>query len=287
MSNEPLDRYLDDFGLRLCAAAASPAPPRRRRLAFLATPAVAAAVLAAVLVFGTGGERLDVVAEARAALSPPDAIVHMVIRSDRDVGRPGQKIVTQQWTTVDPLRWRVVREMPDGTGLLENGSLFAGRVELAYADGVRRAYTSLYDRLNVTRGVSEEGLAARVPSASALSGDAQADFRAMLASGTVRDAGEHRVDGRPVRRLVGEPSPKGFPPDTRFVYDVDPETFAPVRYVIDFPEPRDLDIEYFVDIYERIPLTPETAQLLQFEVPTDTEIVVGDAEQWSIPGRGP
>lgn len=300
MSDEPeeLDRYLDDFGLRLYAAAASPAPWPRRRLALLATPAVAAAVLAAVLLVGTGGERLDVVAEARAALSPPDAIVHMVIREDPGPGAPPPPpIVTEQWAAVDPLRWRVVHELPSGTAFGvavegQDGYLLVGHVEQSYADGVRRAYRSKPEPLlRVTKGLSDEGPAARVSSPQGAFGGPQVDLRAMLASGEVRDAGEHRLDGRPVRRLVGEPGPDLYPPGTSsgtsFVYDVDPETFAPVRYAIDFPEPIGPDTEYFVDVYERIPLTPETAQLLEIQTPPDTEVVEREPGQWSIPGRGP
>ena len=103
---QDLDRYIDDFGRRLGAAA--PAPPRVARLGLVAgmLAGVAAAVGAAVLL-ATSGERLDPVAEAQAALAAPGEIVHMRITSTfvaPGVGSVPPPQTTEQWYAPDPPR---------------------------------------------------------------------------------------------------------------------------------------------------------------------------------------
>jgi hypothetical protein len=118
----------------------------------------AAAALAAVLVlvgFGAGaGKRLDVVAQARAALSPPQEIVHMVV-TDSAVARRGVRVpppnTTEQWSAVDPPRWRLVQNMAP-----------AGRQEFAYAHGEQLNYVAPRNALTIYRGFSDSG-APRTP----------------------------------------------------------------------------------------------------------------------------
>lgn len=89
--------------------------------------------------------------------------------------------------------------------------------------------------------------------------------RPALADGRAVDEGEHRVDGRTVRRLVITSS-TGGPGTRRFVYDVDPDTFVPVggEWQFGVPEPGGhvVSIRFRVDTYERLPDTPENEKLL-------------------------
>jgi hypothetical protein len=290
MTREPdeLERYLDDFGGRLRAAKADPAAarPRRRRLAVGVTAAVAAAVAAVVLLVGSGGvgvgDRLDIVAEARAALSPPGEIVHMVIRHELpyDDGPAASSSVTEQWTAVDPPRWRFIQELPDwdeGRGAsFDAEGFYSGRQEFAYADGVQSSFLAQRNRLRVQEGFGEHGPAAQAPGFFGTGGDPQADLRAMLARGEVTDAGERQVGARTVRRLVSA--------DRALVYDVDPETFAPVQGSLRMfigmggPEARSPTLRFVVERYERIPITPQSAKLLKIETNRDTEVTVRTAE---------
>ena len=83
--SERLERYLDDFGARLpTARRRAAAAPRRRRYA-LATAVALAAIGVATLGLCASGERLDPIAEARAALAPPGDIVYMKITSQYDL----------------------------------------------------------------------------------------------------------------------------------------------------------------------------------------------------------
>lgn len=298
--HDPLERYLDDFASRLRAADAAPTRPRRRRrrVAVAAASAVVAAVAAVVLLAGPGGgDRLDVVAEARAALSPRGEIVHMVIRAEAppdDAGTPPPH-VTEQWTAVDPPRWRVVQVLPrpgEGRGTVGDaqGPIF-GRQEFAYAGGVQRVFTAQRNTLVVQKGFSDDGPAAQAPGLFGMGGDPQADLRAMLASGEVTDTGERRVDGRTVRRLVSETSRDTF--RRRLVYDVDADTFAPVQGSLTItlgagtPQARDISTRFVVERYERIPITPQSAKLLTITTNPDTKVTVRTAEDLRRRQEGP
>jgi hypothetical protein len=289
MTREPdeLERYLDDFGGRLRAVRTDPAAagPRRRRLAVGVTAAVAAAVAAVVLLVGSGGgvgDRLDIVAEARAALSPPGEIVHMVIRHELpyDDGPAASSSVTERWTAVDPPRWRFIQELPhpeEGRGrFFDAEGSYYGRQEFAYADGVQRWFIAQRNRLRIQGGFSGDGPAAQAPGFCGAGGDPQADLRAMLDRGEVTDAGERQIGGRTVRRLVSE--------DRTLVYDVDPDTFAPVQWSLSLfvgrgvPETRSSTVRFVVERYERIPITPESAELLTITTDADTEVTVRTAE---------
>jgi hypothetical protein len=270
--HDPLDRYMNDFGRRLEAATAVPRR-RRPRVLLLAAPAVGAAlVLTALLLLLPGGSttrRLDVVAEARAALQPQDgALTHMVVAEhvetppgahrDRVFGLP---FTGEQWSATDPVRWRMTYKNP------ENAQMHPGQpVEIAYADGTEEEF---YPRLNHVRRYHGIG-GQRAPAARPLGTDPIATLRAMLSRGALRDAGTMTLAGREVRRLVGTRTlhpPKSKPIASPVEYDVDPTTFAPVRARIGLPVPGDqagrptvvLDFRRF----ERLPLTPESAALLK------------------------
>lgn len=259
--------------LRPTAAAVAARPHRWRVLAAAVTLTVAA-VFAAIL--ATTGERsLDPVAEARAALAPPGEIVYMKITSTNVA--PGATSVppprtTEQWSTLDPPRWRLVQHPSPG------GSS-DGRLELSYADGVTRNYRSEQDTLHVISGYRAGSSAERLPSALGQgSGDPAVDLRSLL-QGSVSDKGEQQVRGRTVRRFVVEQRRRGAngPATTlRLVYDVDPQTFAPLegRLSVTFGPrngPARITTIMRVDAYRRIPLTASTAKLLKIKTTPKTK----------------
>ena len=293
--NEPqdLDRYIDDFGRRLGGAA--PARPRvaRRGLAAGALAGVAAAAGVAVLL-ATSGDRLDPVAEAQAALAAPGEIVHMRITSTfvaPGVGSVPPPQTTEQWYAPDPPRWRFVQTIPPRKagqgGVGDAHGFITGREEFSYAHGVQRTYIAERDTLTVNRGYSDNGAAAHVPSPLGPgSGDLQTDLRAMLAGGEVTDEGEVQVGGRTLRRLVStDPGPAAKSRGglgRRLVYDVDPQTFAPVQAMLTLtarPNALRLTMRMHVDAYERIPLTAATAEVLRIETTPRTKVIVNTAAQ--------
>lgn len=65
-----------------------------------------------------------------------------------------------------------------------------------------------------------------------------------------------------------------------FTYDVDPDTFAPVggeiRFVIDGDS---FDSRYVVNVYDRLPDTPQNAKLLTIPTKPSTKVTVHTPEQ--------
>jgi hypothetical protein len=290
-----LDRYIDDFGRELGAAPTPRSRPRAVRLG-LAGGALGAVVAAAAVLLATPGDRLDPVAEAQAALAAPGEIVHMRITSTfvaPGVGSVPPPQTTEQWYAPDPPRWRFVQTIPPRKagqgGIGDAHGFITGREEFSYAHGVQRSYIAERDTLTVSRGFSDAGPAARVLSPLGPgSGDLQTDLRAMLAGGEVSDEGEVQVGGRTLRRLVSvDPSPaakRRGGPGRRLVYDVDPQTFAPVQATLTLTIPSRpgalrLVSRMRVDTYERIPLTAATAGLLRIQTTPHTTVVVNTAAQ--------
>lgn len=284
---ERFERHLDDFGARLARAAAQ-SPPQRSRprpLALSICGALVAAVGVAVVLAAAGERGLDPVAEARAALAPHGAIVYMKITST--MISPGASSVpppqtTEQWSVADPPRWRFVQTIPPSRGgtVVDADGPVTGRQELSYAAGVALMYLADRDTITVTRGYSDDDGAARLPSVLGQgSGDPAVDLRSMLLKGTVSDRGEQQLRGRAVRRFVIEQR-SHLPNDARtlrrLVYDVDPQTFAPVegRMSLRFGPGRStpsLTVRMHVDAYERIPLTATTAGLLRIRTTPRTK----------------
>jgi hypothetical protein len=246
-----LDRYMDDFGREL-----SRARPRRAR-APLAVAAVAA-LGAAVAFFPSGNGGVDAVAQAREALAPTGEIVHMVV--SMRIGGRAMGPSTEQWYAADPVRWRTVSKIvPAGAGG-RPPKQFAW-LELAFHHGRVRVYDAQRDVVNIW----PDGRASRGLSPGILGGDPATDLREMLAAGDVRDDGVVTVDGRQVRRLVAEPKSSG--PPRRLVYYMDPQTFAPIggRTYYLFKARRMAPLEFKVERYERLPITPQNEQLLRFD----------------------
>jgi hypothetical protein len=260
------DRLMDDFGAELARAGerAEVRLARRRRLT-VGGLALSACLAIALVLFGVGsgaGRRLDVVAQARAALSPPQRIVHLVVTTSliEPAHTSSGPLTTEQWSAVDPSRWRM--------------SLDDGRQQVSYARGVQRIYRAQDDTLNVYRGY--KGVPSKAP--GLFSNDPVAGLRAMLAAGRLRDTGEATVGGRAVRRLVGEqrvPKVKGTFVQ-RTTYDVDPQTFAPLGGTVEFvlAHRSGFTMRFHVDRYERLALDSENAKLLTIRTGATAKVVV-------------
>jgi hypothetical protein len=149
----------------LSELAGRPAPvrrrPRARRLALAGALAAVLALVAAVSLDmaspgggGTGLPRIDAVAQARAALLPPDAIAHYTVAlSQAPAEGPADPRYAdcnagplEVWRATDPTRWRAVQPVSEnpacGTLDLSQGlgPVTAPRFEVAYASGRTEMY---------------------------------------------------------------------------------------------------------------------------------------------------
>ncbi|HEY5195491.1 MAG TPA: hypothetical protein VIJ51_00530 [Solirubrobacteraceae bacterium] len=274
------ERLLDDFGRRLDAAVGRPARrlrPRRAALGGLVVCCVAAAGLVGAGI--GGGVRLDVVGRAQAALSPPREVIYLVTSASlRRLGEPSAKeppAVTRQWSTAAPERWRIATSTGEATVVGPHGSV-RGAEQFSYADGTAEYYAVRRNFLDVTTGI--RNATATAPLSAGLGTDPVIRLRAMLAARQLHDGGSAVVDGRIVRRLVGE-LPRGTNPAWPVEYDVDPRSFAPVRVTTRMrtvsPAAPQIGTEILietVDAYKRLPLNAATAELLRIK-PTGTPTV--------------
>lgn len=259
-----LDTYMDDFGRDLTRAARARSR-RRRRLIRLAPaiPVGAALALALALLGGSGGSD-DALAKARAALAPNGEIVHMKVQMGIS-GRYRMPVV-EQWYAAEPKRWRTrseaIRIGPHRRTL---------HFETAFSNERMRFYDRRRDVVTIWRN---EHLRGDLMGPSLLGGDPASDLREQLSKGNVRDDGVVTVDGRKVRRLVQDIGGKqGF--GQRFVYYMDPTTFAPIsgHLSIERKGKRYRGPAFKVVLYERLPLNEQTEQLLKFEKTPDTRYV--------------
>ncbi len=78
--------------------------------------------------------------------------------------------------------------------------MITGRVEFAYAAGTISRYVARRDALDLTTHYRRDDQATRVPGLT----DPLSLLRTMLERDKLHDRGIHVVDGRRVRRLVGE-----------------------------------------------------------------------------------
>lgn len=284
---ERLGGYLDDFGERLSGAAS--ASRRRSRLIVLglATGGVVAVIIAVVL--GATGERLDPVAEARAALASPGEIIYMKITSTTTATtsgtEPGPR-TTEQWSALDPLRWRYVQSIPPASprqgAMGDSREPIFGRMELSYGHGVLRHYLTERNSLTVTTGYRDDEPDARMPSLLGQgSGDPQGDLRSMLSDAEVSDEGEQRVDGKTVRRFVSVRQRPETQSRLRLVLDVDPATFAPLQgsVSLSFDGEGVRVVDYLhVDDYRRLPLNARTERLLEIDAAPETTVTRHSAQ---------
>lgn len=240
-----LDRYIERFGAQVRTAR----PPRRRReIAAGTLVAVAALVVAAILLVGPGGgtQPVDAVAAARAALDTDGQILHMKVRIELDPSvkvAPGARIsqFNEQWSQTGPKRWRFRETRTNGSWS-----------EFAYVDGTTIHYDSETNRRRDIGGYKHTDPQARPLGLLGVAGgeDPVADLKAMLAAGKLEDVGLVQAHGRTVRRLEGGDRLRGW------IYDVDPDTFAPVGGELTRREgPASGDsTRFLVEAYERLPL---------------------------------
>jgi hypothetical protein len=296
MTDDPLKRYLADFGQQLQQAAA--APPLRRpqshSIIALSGGLTAVALVIAVLLLGAAGgsARLDPVAQARAALAPSGKLVHAVVFQHAEVipGHPGVHVSapdqrTEQWSTADPPRWRIAFSYPDPKTHPHAGRVgdahgpIIGPVQTAREGNSESTYYQHRNTLLIVRGLPH-GLGSALPGPTPLGNDPIGTLRAMLQSGQLRDAGTATLRGRKIRKLVGT-TRRTFGKKritTAVEYDIDPTTFAPVAARIELPVPIHdtpavaviLRFEHF----ELLPLTTQTRRLLQIQLVGHPKITV-------------
>jgi hypothetical protein len=274
------ERLLEGFGKVLQEAETRPAGRQRgrRRVAAGAT-ALAGIATGALMLMGAGsGGRLDVVAQAEAALEPLGHVVHLVTTSRMEM-RGGSQAeivgpeaedntprVEERWSASQPVRWRVAATVPSVTAQ----GTHPEQVQLAYAGGVVELYLQSLNTLDITTGISEDSPRMSLHD-GALGADPAARIRSMLEAGQLHNAGSGTVDGHTVERLVGDelsPSPGAAHPPWPVEYDVDANTYIPVRFTVEevgmsFPGNTGTPTQVVeVNTYEQLPLNETTASLL-------------------------
>lgn len=248
---------------------------RRSRRALTALAVVIAVAIPVAAITGLDGGRTDIVAAARAAVAPSEGvIVHTVSRMTwtQPDGRPvlgvmqdghGRAVGTidgrvERWMTSDPPRWRERRTFPPF------GDAPGGTAEQTVDGTVTRTRVSwrsgvVEDRSPLPRPTLPEGAAM----AGAM--DPVAAVRMLLDQGRLRLAGEATLDGRRVVQLVAETPARaargGFTPARTTTYFVDAQTYEPVE--MRQRENTAPGLRIVFERYERIPLTDETARLLE------------------------
>jgi hypothetical protein len=271
------DRLREDFRQQLQEAATREASGRRPRWHAATGALVLAGTAVGTLMLtgaGTGG-RLDILAQAKAALSPAGHVVHLVTTSHMEM-RGGSQAeivgpeaeenahrIAEQWSTSEPTRWRVATTVPIVTA--HGTSTSTGSVQLSYSNGTEELYVQPLDTLTIRTGVSEDNSRTRMP--DELGVEPVPRIRSMLEDGQLHDIGSGTVDGHTVQRLVGD-EPQGANPPQPIEYDIDPETYAPVRFTIEevgkiLPGNSGTPTQIIdVNTYEELPLNETTASLL-------------------------
>ena len=284
------DRLLEDFGRHLQEAEARAGSGQRRRGRVAAGTVVLAGMAAGTLMLtgAGGGGRLDIVAQAKAALAPAGHVVHLVTTSHMEMrggseaeivgpeAEEGTPRITERWSTSQPTRWRVASTVPIGTS--------TGPVQRSYGGGTEESYIPSLNTLDITSGVSEDSLLA---TSGPLGTDPVARIRSMLEAGQLHDAGSGTVNGHAIRRLVGEELSRapGFAhPPWPVEYDVDPETYAPVRFTVEEVgmsfrgNAGTPTLVVDVNAYEALPLNETTTALLTIQ-PTGNPTVTVHRDQ--------
>jgi hypothetical protein len=283
-------RLLQDFGQQLREAETRRAGAQRSRRRATAGTLVLAGIAAGTLMLtgADGGGRLDVVAQARAALAPVGQVVHLVTTSHMEMrgGTQAEIVgpeaeantprVAEQWSNSEPTRWRVTSTVP----IVTAHGTSTGPVQMSYGNGTEELYVQSLNSLNIRTGVSEDSPRASMAE-GALGTEPVLQIRSLLEAGQLHDAGTGTVDGRAVQRLVGaEPQGANTPP-WPVEYDVDPGTYAPIRFTVEEvgkSTPGNtgvLTAVVEVNTYEALPLNESTTSLLSIH-PTGNPTVYHD-----------
>jgi hypothetical protein len=290
------DRLLEDFGRHLQEAEARAGSGQRRRGRVAAGTVVLAGIAAGTLMLAGagGGGRLDIVAQAKAALAPAGHVVHLVTTSHMEMrgGSEAQIVgpeaeenaprVTERWSTSQPTRWRVASTVP----IVTAHGTSTGSVQRSYGGGTEKTYIPSLGTLDITTGVSED-----TPRVSLSNGplgtDPVARIRSMLEAGQLHAAGTGTIDGHPVKRLTGEelnlPLRAPHPP-WPVEYDVDPTTYAPARFTVEEVgmsfrgNAGTPTLVVDVNAYEALPLNETTTALLTIQ-PTGNPTVTVHRDQ--------
>jgi hypothetical protein len=251
-------RFLEDMGDQVDQAAnLRTSRLRRRRRVAAGGLALFCAVAGIVVVIANGAGRVDVVAQAEAALAPTGQVLRLVTVSRLEMRGGTHAQVTgweaeslgwnkprtaEQWSASAPTRWRIATTIPASTAA---GPVTAAPIQCAYSGGSEEIYVQAFRNnevvvVPVSKGrdeSSEESLCTTQVSGG-LGTQPVAHIRKMLESGQLRVAGRDTVNGREVLRLTGEETRSqstGAGPSAAWPieYDVDPETYAPVRFTVE------------------------------------------------------
>src|ERR1019366_3454304 len=142
------ERLMEDFGRHLQEAEARAAGRPRRRGRVAAGALVLAGIAAGSLMLtgAGGGGRLDVVAQAKAALAPAGRVVHLVSTSHMEMrggsqaeivgpeAEEGTPRVTERWSASQPTRWRVASTVP----IVTVHGTSTGSVQRSYGGGTEQ-----------------------------------------------------------------------------------------------------------------------------------------------------
>lgn len=273
---------------------------RLRPSAAVIVVAALAIVAVVLLVASPGGSRLDPVAQAQAALSPEDTVLHMVLRGGilQPDGSPVETLLVgergrrlgierrhERWVASNPVRTRseIPVRTPDGTpaGVISSGS-GAGGTRWSRSPGghVRTSSAELIATLERQADALASGESPRDVRRDPIRGAVRGDedptvvLRRLFDAGRFRPGAERVRDGRKVRDLVaserGQQRDNGsVRPYTRTIYTVDAESFAPVeiRRYVRFPGDGELKLRSHtvIETFER--LDPDDLPAEFFDVP--------------------
>jgi hypothetical protein len=287
-------RFLEDFGTQLNHGRRRAGQLRNRRRITAGGLALAVIAAAIIALTSSSGGRVEVVAEAEAALAPPGQLLRIATTSRLEMRGGTQAEVTghdaeslgwnkprvaEEWSASMPKRWRIATTIPTAT---THGSVPAAPLQCAYSNDSEETYNQGFqtNELNivpVTKGqdeASEESLCTDQVS-SGLGTEPEQHIQSMLEAGQLKPAGTSSVNGRAVLRLTGrQTQPRLKSANSSSVpawpveYDVDPETYAPVRFTVEkvgtdtFGNTGTLTEVTDITAYEQLPLNDSTTALL-------------------------
>lgn len=235
--------------LRDDLAAVAERQARRRRRTRRQAPVAAIVALTAVITAVTAlwsdpSGRLDVVAQARAAITGGELLHSITVRTVERPGVAAEVTRTESWSATEPTRWRLS---------------FDG-MQSVFRDG--RVITYRGGQLVAQQPLGEGG---GLPGLSALGQDPVSGIRSLLDSGQLKDAGSIQADGRTLRRLAGTfPIPRvdNYGTELTVTYDVDPDGYAPVSIAA---QGGGMTLNLQFERLERLAATPENLALLEYQ----------------------